>query len=75
MSKFSFDVLQRRVFPFIQNADPDIILGAVFGEDVALTRVGNDLLASHVDPIVGAIGNIEWLGPCTWHAMILPPGG
>jgi hydrogenase expression/formation protein HypE len=61
MSKFSFDVLQRRVFPFIKSADPDIILGAVFGEDVALTRVGNDLLASHVDPIVGAIGNIGWL--------------
>jgi hydrogenase expression/formation protein HypE len=33
----------------------------VFGEDVALTRVGGDILASHVDPIVGAIDNIGWL--------------
>jgi len=61
MSKFSFDVLQKRVFPFIKNTDPDVVLGAVFGEDVALTRFGDDLLASHVDPIVGAIGHIGWL--------------
>lgn len=36
-------------------------MGAVFGEDVALTRVGNDILASHIDPIVGAVQNIGWL--------------
>ena len=61
MSKFSLDVLQRRVFPFAQADDPDILLGAAFGEDVALTRVGDDILVSHVDPIVGAIGDIGWL--------------
>ena len=61
MSKFSLDVLERRVFPFAEAADPDIILGAAFGEDVALTRVGGDILVSHIDPIVGAIGNIGWL--------------
>jgi hydrogenase expression/formation protein HypE len=61
MSKFSLDVLQRRVFPFAQADDPDILLGAAFGEDVALTRVGGDILVSHVDPIVGAIGEIGWL--------------
>ena len=61
MSKFSFDVLQRCVFPFTTSDDPDVILGATFGEDVALTRVGGDILVSHLDPIVGAIGNIGWL--------------
>jgi hydrogenase expression/formation protein HypE len=61
MSKFSLQVLQRRVFPFTQANDPDIILGAAFGQDVALTRVGGDILASHIDPIVGAIGDIGWL--------------
>ena len=61
MSKFSLDVLQRCVFPFTTSDDPDVILGATFGEDVALTRVGGDILASHLDPIVGAIGNIGWL--------------
>lgn len=34
MSKFSLDVLKRRIFPFVEAHDPDIILGAVFGEDV-----------------------------------------
>lgn len=58
MSKFSFDVLERRVFPFTGGDDPDVLLGAAFGEDVALTRVGDDILASHVDPIVGAVAGI-----------------
>ena len=61
MSKFSWDVLQKHVFPFTEASDRDLILGAAFGEDVALTRVGGDILASHVDPIVGAIGDIGWL--------------
>ncbi len=61
MSKFSLEVLKRRVFPFVETADPDVILGAAFGEDVALTRVGDDILISHVDPIVGAIDNVGWL--------------
>jgi len=61
MSKFSLDVLEKRVFPFTVTKDPDVILGAVFGEDVALTRVGGDILVSHVDPILGAISNIGWL--------------
>ncbi len=34
MSKFSLDVLQRHVFPFTEVSDPDVILGAAFGEDV-----------------------------------------
>ncbi len=61
MSKFSLDVLEERVFPYVRPADPDVVLGAAFGEDVALTRVGGDVLVSHVDPIVGAIGDIGWL--------------
>ncbi len=61
MSKFSFEVLQRCVFPFVSSDDPDVILGATFGEDVALTRVGGDIVVSHLDPIVGAVENIGWL--------------
>lgn len=61
MSKFSLDVLQRCVHPFIRTEDPDVILGSVFGEDVALTRIGDDVLVSHVDPIVGAVKDIGWL--------------
>jgi hydrogenase expression/formation protein HypE len=61
MSKFSFDVLNQCVYPFLKADDPDVILGAVFGEDKSLTRVGNDILVSHLDPIVGAVKNIGWL--------------
>jgi hydrogenase expression/formation protein HypE len=61
MSKFSLDVLNRCVFPQLQPEVPDVVLGAVFGEDVALTKVGGELLASHVDPIVGAVTDIGWL--------------
>ncbi len=61
MSKFSLDVLNRCVYPYLKSNDPDVIMGALFGEDVALTRVGDDILASHVDPIVGAVNNIGWL--------------
>jgi hydrogenase maturation factor len=61
MSKFSLDVLNKCVYPFLEAHDPDVILGAVFGEDVALTRVGDDILVSHLDPIVVAVKNIGWL--------------
>ena len=61
MSKFSLYDLEKHVFPFVGTDDPDVILGAAFGEDVALTRIGDYVLVSHVDPIIGAIGNIGWL--------------
>jgi hydrogenase expression/formation protein HypE len=61
MSKFSLDTVNRCVYPHFRCADDDVLLGAVFGEDVALTRVGDHILASHVDPIVGAVQDIGWL--------------
>ena len=33
MFKFSLEVLERCVFPFTETEDPDVILGAAFGED------------------------------------------
>ncbi len=61
MSKFSLAVLQKHVFPYATSHDADVLLGSAFGEDVALTRIGDDILASHVDPIIGAIDAIGWL--------------
>jgi len=61
MSKFSLDVLEKHVYPFAKNYDSDVILGSTFGEDTALTRIGDTILASHVDPIVGAIEKLGWL--------------
>lgn len=47
MSKFSLDVLKRHVYPFTiqEKKDPDVVLGSTFGEDVAVTRIGNDVLS------------------------------
>lgn len=61
MAKFSYQVLQECVYPFTGSDDADVILGSSFGEDVSLTRVGDHILASHVDPIISAVGNIGWL--------------
>lgn len=61
MTKFSYEVLQECVYPFTASEDPDVLLGAAFGEDVSLTRVSDHILASHVDPIISAVGNIGWL--------------
>jgi hypothetical protein len=44
MSKFSMHDLEKHVFPYVGTHDSDVILGAAFGEDVALTRIGNDVL-------------------------------
>ena len=61
MSKFSLDVLNKYIHPHIKSNDPDVILGPVFGEDVAITRISDGFLVSHVDPIVGAVKDIGWL--------------
>ncbi|MCF7935160.1 MAG: hypothetical protein K9L28_02290 [Synergistales bacterium] len=63
MSKFSLKTLEEVVFPYTDQGahDPAVLLGAAFGEDVAMTQVGGDLLLSHVDPIVGAVTGIGWL--------------
>ena len=61
MAKISLEELNRMIYPHCGQEDPDVVLGATFGEDVALTRIGSTLLASHVDPIIGAVQNIGWL--------------
>jgi len=61
VSKFPPDVLRTRIFPYREVGDPEVVLGDAFGEEVALTRVGGDVLRSHINLIAGAIGNVGWL--------------
>ncbi len=60
MSKFSRPVLERAVYAPLsrQEKDPSVLLGSRFGEDIALVDAGGALVASHVDPIVGAAKGI-----------------
>ena len=39
----------------------DVILGATTGEDAAILKVGNEVLASSSDPITGAEKWLGWL--------------
>ena len=50
---------------FLQTYDPDVVLGGGFGEDI---------LASHVDPIIGAIGNIGWLAKLRLRNLVWAAG-
>ncbi|MCF4152277.1 AIR synthase-related protein [Dethiosulfovibrio sp. F2B] len=66
MSKFSRSTMERSVYgPLSRQAgDPSVLLGSLFGEDIALVDTGSGLVASHVDPIVGAS---EGLGRLAVH--------
>ncbi len=66
MSKFSRNVMEKAVYAPLarQGADPSVLMGSLFGEDIALVDTGSGLLASHVDPIVGAA---EGLGRLAVH--------
>ena len=61
MTEISLDVLYKRVVPSAETDDGGIVLNATFGEDAFMTCSGNDILASHLEPIVGVIDNIGWL--------------
>ncbi len=66
MSKFCRNVMERAVYAPLarQKEDPSVLLGSLFGEDIALVDTGSGFLASHVDPIVGAA---EGLGRLAVH--------
>ncbi len=66
MSKFSREIMEKAVYAPLgrQKQDPSVLMGSLFGEDIALVDTGAGLLASHVDPIVGAA---EGLGRLAVH--------
>ena len=49
------------VFKYLGSRRDDIILGPSKGEDAAIVRAGNELLALHCDPISAAYGKIGWI--------------
>jgi hydrogenase maturation factor len=61
--KVPTDVLQKIVFKNLGFKREDVILDPTIGEDAAIVKVGNQLLAVSSDPITGAE---EWLG---WLAV------
>ena len=55
------EVLERAVLKYFGAKREDVIHGAARGEDAAIVRVGNQLLALKCDPISGAIQRVGWL--------------
>lgn len=62
MPKFSLEVLERCVFQFIENEDPDVIFGAAFGEDVALRKLASP--SSAVTPVILLDYPVQAIGRC-----------
>jgi len=59
--KISPTILERIVFKYLGAKRADIIQGPAKGEDAAIVRVGEDLMALSCDPISGALKRIGWL--------------
>ena len=55
------EILRRTVFNHLGSSRNDVIITSSEGEDAAIIRVGDKLLALHCDPISGAYSNIGWI--------------
>lgn len=53
--------LEKIVFKHLGFKRSDVILGPSKGEDAALIRIGEELIAASCDPISGSIKNVGWL--------------
>ena len=61
LGKIEPSTLQEVVFKYLGAKRNDVILGPSYGEDAAIVRVGDSLLAVSCDPISGAERRIGWL--------------
>jgi hydrogenase maturation factor len=61
IGKIPPEVLERAVLKYSGVKRDDVIHGAARGEDAAIVRVGNQLLALKCDPISGAVERVGWL--------------
>ncbi len=53
--------LEKIIFKYLGFKRSDVILGPSKGEDAALIKVGEELIAASCDPISGSIKNVGWL--------------
>ncbi len=61
LGKIEPSILQEVVFKYLGAKRNDVIFGPSYGEDAAIVRVGDSLLAVSCDPISGAERRIGWL--------------
>jgi len=61
LGKISPDILERTVFLHLGKKRRDVIVAPAEGEDSAIIRVEDKILALHCDPISGSHSNIGWI--------------
>ena len=85
--KVPSDVLQKIVFKNLGIKRDDVILNPSIGEDAAIVKAGNQVLAVSSDPITGAEKWLGWLAvhvsandvatrgvqPCWFNSIIMLP--
>lgn len=54
-------LLERTVFQYLGSRRDDVVLGPSKGEDAAIVKVGDRLLAFSCDPVSGAQENLGWI--------------
>ncbi|MGQ9760060.1 MAG: AIR synthase family protein [Candidatus Methanomethylicaceae archaeon] len=54
-------ILKEIVFPRLGTSDPLVLLGPNIGEDAAIIKVGNELVAFKSDPITGSLEEVGFL--------------
>ncbi len=59
--KVPLHVLEKYIVKRFKPEDPAVIIGPGVGEDAALIKVDNLIMAMHCDPITGAVKEIGWL--------------
>jgi hydrogenase maturation factor len=59
--KIAPELLERTVFQYLGAARDDVVLGPSKGEDAAIVKVGDRLLAFSCDPVSGAKENLGWI--------------
>ena len=67
LGKVPTDVLERIVFRNLGAKRGDVVLSSSIGEDAAIVKAGNQILAISSDPITGAE---EWLGWLAVHVNV-----
>ena len=62
MGKIPYELMEKYVYNRLGKNRDDVIVPSGPGIDVSITAIGeNSVLASHLDPIVGAVEKIGWL--------------
>ena len=59
--KIAPELLERTVFQYLGSRRNDVVLGPSKGEDAAIVKVGDLLLALSCDPVSGAQENLGWI--------------